>query len=80
MASSSDEMVALPPPPGQASNLTNPTSFADWDLVCVVICLVTTTTVLILRSYVRLWIKRQWILEDCEYLIHATVAQSNLWT
>lgn len=71
MASSPNQVVALPAPPGQVSNLINPKSFASWNLVCVAICLVTTTTVFLLRSYVRLWIKRQWILEDCECFLCA---------
>lgn len=66
MASPTDQVVALPPPPGQVSNLIDPKSLATWNLVCVLVCLITTTTVLFLRSYVRLWMKREWILEDCE--------------
>ena len=68
MASSADQVVALPPPPGQVSNLIDPKSLKNWDTVCVVVCLFTTTTVVLLRSYVRLWIKREWIIEDCEYI------------
>ena len=77
MASSADQVVALPPPLGQVSNLVDPKSFADWNIVGVVVCLATTTTILFLRSYVRLWIKRQWILEDCDYFSSPWFCESN---
>lgn len=66
MASSADQDVALRPPAGQVSNFINPKSLEKWNLVCVLVCLITTFAVLVLRSYVRLWMKRQWQLEDCE--------------
>ena len=56
---------ALRPPPGQVSNFINPQSLMRWSILCVVLCLFVATTLLALRTYVRLAIKRQWILEDC---------------
>ena len=38
-----------------------------WDIVCITVCLVFTTVFFILRTYVRLGVHKQWILEDCRY-------------
>ena len=74
---SADQDVALEPPSGHVSNFVNPKSLEKWNLVCVLVCLITTFTVLVLRTYVRLWMKRQWHLEDCEYFLHAMFVQGN---
>ncbi len=60
------ETPALPAPAGQISNFSNPPSLIQWGILCVSVCLSTTTVVILLRIYVRLVIKRQWIVEDCK--------------
>lgn len=58
---------ALPPPSGQTSNFVDPESLWKWDVVAVTTCLFITTIVFSLRTYVRLGVKREWILEDCKF-------------
>ena len=77
MVSSTDQDVALQPPPGQVSNFINPKSLEKWNLICVLFCLITTTTVLVLRSYVRLCMKREWRLEDCESFLRAVAVRQS---
>ena len=77
MASSAGQDVALAPPPGQVSNFINPKSLEKWNLVCVLVCLITTIIVLVLRTYVRLWMKRQWQLEDCERYLYVMSVYRN---
>lgn len=56
---------ALPPPPGQTSNFDNPESLAKWNVVCVAVCLSITTTLFALRTYARMVIIKERLLEDC---------------
>ncbi|MCJ1268849.1 hypothetical protein MMC22_008737 [Lobaria immixta] len=65
---------ALPPPPGQTSNFVDPDSLYKWNVLCVTMCLVFTTLVFVPRTYVRLAIKREWILEDCTYSLAVSIA------
>lgn len=37
-----------------------------WNMVAISVGLSLATVVFLLRSYVRLFLKRSWILEDCE--------------
>lgn len=67
MASSPQPSSALPPPPGEASNFVNPESLSKSIILCVTLCLSVTGIALILRTYVRIFIKRVWILEDCKF-------------
>ncbi|KAI4232872.1 MAG: hypothetical protein L6R40_007276 [Gallowayella cf. fulva] len=64
-----DNSPALPPPPGRQPNFLHPDSLARWNVVCVSACLSITTLLFLLRSGVRLIIKRSWILEDYLVLI-----------
>lgn len=57
---------ALKPPDGQTSNFDNPQSLLKWDAVAVSVCLSITTILFLLRVYVRAWIKKTWVLEDCK--------------
>lgn len=63
---SSGFVPAIKPPQGQLPNLVDPISLKNWNTVCVSVCLSISTIVFALRTYVRIYIKRQWILEDCE--------------
>ena len=69
MTSFSNPTPALPPPSGQTSNFVNPESLLKWCVLCVSVCLAVTTLVFFLRMYVRVAVKREWILEDCKFLL-----------
>lgn len=71
---SSKLVPALPPPPGHTSNFVNPESLYKWNVLCVTMCLVFTTLVFVPRTYVRLAIKREWILEDCTFSLAVFIA------
>lgn len=55
---------ALKPPPGVASNPDNPATLVHLANISVGICLPLITIFFILRSYVRISIKRAWVFED----------------
>lgn len=55
---------ALPPPDGQASNFDHPESLRKWNAVTVAVCLSIVTVLFVLRFYVRLFLKREWVFED----------------
>ncbi|KAK0515903.1 hypothetical protein JMJ35_001937 [Cladonia borealis] len=55
---------AIQPPQGWSPNPSDSASLSKWNTMCVCVCLFTTTLVFALRTYVRICIKRQWILED----------------
>lgn len=65
----SSALPALPPPPGHEPFSPHPESLARWNLICVTVCLSVTTVLFLLRSFVRLHIKRSWILEDYVVLV-----------
>lgn len=67
MPSSLQPTPALSPPLGETSNFINPESLSKWITLCVTICLSVTGIVFLLRTYVRIVVKRKWILEDCEF-------------
>ena len=67
---SSEPTSALPPPPGVTPNFSHPETLWKWDVLCVTICLVFTTIPFLLRTYVRLFLKRQWLFEDCKSPSH----------
>ena len=72
--SSSDTMnPALPPPHGQSPNFANPESLSKWNTLCVSVCLSITTIAFSLRTYVRIAIKREWVVEDCKSLVSLRV-------
>lgn len=56
---------AIPPPPGVNSNPENPTSLAYYSHLTTAICVPIVTVLYFLRTYVRVFIKKTWILEDC---------------
>lgn len=58
---------ALPPPPGEVSNFVNPESLWKWNLLTTTLCLFLVTIAFVLRIYVRLRVKREWLLEDCKF-------------
>lgn len=58
---------AIAPPKGQFPNPVQPETLSKWNTLCVSVCLLTTTIAFALRAYVRVYVKRQWILEDCEF-------------
>jgi hypothetical protein len=58
---------AIAPPPGVLPNFVDPDTLWRWDVLCMTVCLFFTTVPFVLRCYVRMFIKREWVLEDCEY-------------
>ncbi|KAL1971992.1 hypothetical protein VTN31DRAFT_7211 [Thermomyces dupontii] len=58
---------ALEPPPGVVSNPINPPSLAYQSKITIGIAVPLTSLFFFARCYVRLMIKRTWILEDCRY-------------
>ena len=60
---------AIEPPPGIESNPENPASLARYAHVTTAVCLPIITAFFLLRTYVRVYIKRTWIFEDCELFI-----------
>ncbi|RYO48717.1 hypothetical protein AA0116_g12553 [Alternaria tenuissima] len=55
---------AIEPPPGITSNPTNPASLARYTHITTAVCLPIITAFFLLRTYVRVFIKRTWIFED----------------
>lgn len=55
---------ALPPPPGQVSNFVNPESLWKWNVMTTTLCLFFVTVTFALRTYARLCVRREWLLED----------------
>lgn len=55
---------ALPPPDGVTSNHDHPESLAHLSDITIAVCLPLVTVFFILRSYVRVFIKRAWVFED----------------
>lgn len=53
----------------------NPNSLSKWIVLCVTMCLTLATIVFILRTYVRIGIKRKWIVEDSKSS-HTSVSSS----
>ncbi|KAL1870762.1 hypothetical protein Daus18300_005082 [Diaporthe australafricana] len=63
-ASSATPAPALPPPPGTTSNFDHPESLKGAINMAIGVSIPLTTIVFVLRMYVRIWIKGQWIGED----------------
>lgn len=57
---------ALPPPPGVTSNFAHPATLKGAQDIAMGVAIPLTTIFFLLRTYVRIWIKKQWIGEDCE--------------
>lgn len=66
MSSTDNEAPALAPPDGLSSDFGHPDSLQRWSNLCISVCLSMSTIVFLLRTYVRVAIKRQWMLEDCK--------------
>ena len=58
---------ASKPPPGVIPNPENPESQVFLSNIVVGVCLSFATVFFLARSYVRIRVKRVWILEDCEH-------------
>ena len=78
---------ALPSPPGMTFDPQDPRASVlwKWNVICQTGCLFFPTILFILRIYVRAWVNRVWILEDCESKLatcgpRTTVAESLLDT
>lgn len=65
VASAPSLVPALPPPDGVTSNFEHPDSLMWAMNVSMAVAIPLATLFFGLRCYVRLWIKRQWIVEDC---------------
>ena len=57
--------AAIPPPAGEVSNFDAGSELWRWNIVCQTLCLGITGIMWVMRLYVRIWVKRSWILEDC---------------
>lgn len=57
---------AMPPPHGETSNFNHPDSLLSWDVIVISLCLSVTTILFLLRVYVRVFRKREWVSEDRE--------------
>ena len=60
---------ALNPPTGYKTDFNAPNDLWNWNVLCQTLCLSIPGIMFVLRVYVRLWIKRVWILEDCKFLL-----------
>lgn len=56
---------ALPPPAGETSNFEHPATLTGQMHIAMGVAIPLTTIFFFFRAYVRIWIKRQWIVEDC---------------
>ena len=65
-----EPIPALSPSPGQSPNFIHPVSIQRWEIVCSTLCLSITFVTFALRTYVRIRIMKQWILEDCVLFRH----------
>lgn len=57
---------AMPAPKDEVSDFSHPDSLLRWDIVAVAVCLSITTILFLLRVYVRGFIKREWVFDDCK--------------
>ena len=62
----------LSPPPGKPADFVDPDTLWKWNVLCQTACLSLSGTMFMLRTYVRWWVKRVWILEDCMLLRRGT--------
>ena len=69
MASTPEPSPALGPPSGQMSDFDQVNTLLKWDIVCVTACLAVTTLIFVLRTWVRVVVKKQWILKDCASIL-----------
>lgn len=63
---SATPMPALPPPAGETSNFKHPETLTGKMYISMGVAISLTTIFFFFRTYVRIWIKRQWIIEDCK--------------
>ncbi|TVY20112.1 hypothetical protein LARI1_G001932 [Lachnellula arida] len=54
---------SIPPPPGHEP-FGNDGTLWKWDILCVTVCLLFTTILFVLRTYVRFFVRREWLFED----------------
>ncbi|ROW04910.1 hypothetical protein VPNG_07044 [Cytospora leucostoma] len=66
---SDDLSPALPPPPGTTPNPQHPATLKESMNIAMAVAIPLTTIFFLLRTFVRIWIKRQWICEDWLALI-----------
>ena len=57
---------AILPPPGQQTDYSAPNELAFWNSLTQGLALGITGILWFMRLYVRIWVKRAWILEDCK--------------
>lgn len=57
---------AMPPAPGTASDFNQLASRKGLMNIAIGVAIPLTSVFFLLRTYVRIWIKRQWTGEDCE--------------
>lgn len=65
MASNPDTTAALPPPPGESSNFSNPESIQGAIIAGLAVCLVVSTVSAIVRCYAQWTLFRRLAVEDC---------------
>ena len=59
-------LVAPATPPATVTDYRDTDTLWKWNVLCQSVVMVTVGILFLLRTYVRLWVKRSWILEDCE--------------
>ena len=57
--------AAVPAPSGESTDFNAPNELWQWNILCQSLCLGIPGILWMLRLYVRVWIKRVWIFEDC---------------
>lgn len=65
MASPSSQ-PALAPPPGETTNFAEPDPLWKWNVLTQCACVGVSGICFLLRMYVRIWVKRCWLVEDCK--------------
>ena len=78
MASATSSAV-IPAPSGEVTDFDAPNELWKWNVLCQAMSLGVPGIMFLLRLYVRIWVKRVWILEDCMcfYNIHVLLRSSN---
>lgn len=59
------------PSAGTAPNLDHPETSKGPMMIAIGVVIPLTSLCFLLRTYVRIWIKRQWICEDCKHVFLA---------
>lgn len=64
-----ESSAALNAPPGEMTDFEAPDPLWKWNVLGQTACLSIPGIMFVLRVYIRLWVKRVWILEDCAFSV-----------